>query len=250
MYTHLRNLPVHESMLEISELIYETCKTYLLTQGKFLLILEIFIGVDHRFLLRRPAATWPTFQVADHSGVQRGGNRRQLRRGVVRHSREHVRQLAHGVRQPARQALPVLRDSAQGRHEHRHDADQRGAVHHAVHPAVHSGRLRGALLHRIRDRRIAGRGGAARGGRHLHQDRRHRRGPDEDRVQDQGRRRAQPGRDRGLHRRQRGRFGGTLGRRFRNLRRHRRGADHLHHPGRQQRHHARCSCWCGSSPCA
>jgi len=44
MYRHLRNLPVHESMLEISELIYETCKTYLLTQGKFLLILEIFIG--------------------------------------------------------------------------------------------------------------------------------------------------------------------------------------------------------------
>ncbi len=45
MYTHLRNLPVHQSMLEISELIYETCKTYLTTQGKFLMILEIFIGV-------------------------------------------------------------------------------------------------------------------------------------------------------------------------------------------------------------
>ncbi|HEY2844885.1 MAG TPA: sodium/proton-translocating pyrophosphatase, partial [Bryobacteraceae bacterium] len=44
MYKHLRNLPVHASMLEISELIYETCKTYLLTQGKFLLILEVFIG--------------------------------------------------------------------------------------------------------------------------------------------------------------------------------------------------------------
>ncbi|HLG97340.1 MAG TPA: sodium-translocating pyrophosphatase [Bryobacteraceae bacterium] len=43
-YTQLRNLPVHRSMLEISELIYETCKTYLITQGKFLLILEIFIG--------------------------------------------------------------------------------------------------------------------------------------------------------------------------------------------------------------
>ena len=37
-------LPVHESMLEISELIYETCKTYLITQGKFILILEVFIG--------------------------------------------------------------------------------------------------------------------------------------------------------------------------------------------------------------
>jgi len=45
MYTHLRNLPVHQSMLEISELIYETCKTYLTTQGKFLMILELFIGV-------------------------------------------------------------------------------------------------------------------------------------------------------------------------------------------------------------
>jgi K(+)-stimulated pyrophosphate-energized sodium pump len=44
MYVHLRNLPVHESMLEISELIYETCKTYLITQGKFLMILEVFIG--------------------------------------------------------------------------------------------------------------------------------------------------------------------------------------------------------------
>ncbi|HYI93793.1 MAG TPA: sodium-translocating pyrophosphatase [Bryobacteraceae bacterium] len=45
MYKHLRDLPVHASMLEISELIYETCKTYLITQGKFLLILELFIGV-------------------------------------------------------------------------------------------------------------------------------------------------------------------------------------------------------------
>jgi K(+)-stimulated pyrophosphate-energized sodium pump len=44
-FTQLRNLPVHRSMLEISELIYETCKTYLITQGKFLLILEAFIGV-------------------------------------------------------------------------------------------------------------------------------------------------------------------------------------------------------------
>jgi K(+)-stimulated pyrophosphate-energized sodium pump len=44
-YTKLRNLPVHSSMLEISELIYETCKTYLFTQGKFLVILELFIGV-------------------------------------------------------------------------------------------------------------------------------------------------------------------------------------------------------------
>jgi len=45
IYGQLKNLPVHASMREISELIYETCKTYLITQGKFLLVLEVFIGV-------------------------------------------------------------------------------------------------------------------------------------------------------------------------------------------------------------
>jgi K(+)-stimulated pyrophosphate-energized sodium pump len=45
IFNQLRNLPVHRSMREISELIYETCKTYLITQGKFILLLWIFIGV-------------------------------------------------------------------------------------------------------------------------------------------------------------------------------------------------------------
>jgi K(+)-stimulated pyrophosphate-energized sodium pump len=45
IYGRLKRLPVHSSMLEISELIYETCKTYLVTQGKFILLLWVFIGV-------------------------------------------------------------------------------------------------------------------------------------------------------------------------------------------------------------
>jgi K(+)-stimulated pyrophosphate-energized sodium pump len=45
IYMNLKKLPVHRAMREISELIYETCKTYLITQGKFILILEIFIGI-------------------------------------------------------------------------------------------------------------------------------------------------------------------------------------------------------------
>src|SRR4051812_1335592 len=45
IFRRLRNMPVHRSMLEVSELIYETCKTYLITQGKFILLLEVFIGV-------------------------------------------------------------------------------------------------------------------------------------------------------------------------------------------------------------
>src|SRR3984957_7309679 len=45
IYSHLKNLPVHRAMREVSELIYETCKTYLFTQGKFLLFLWVFIAV-------------------------------------------------------------------------------------------------------------------------------------------------------------------------------------------------------------
>jgi K(+)-stimulated pyrophosphate-energized sodium pump len=45
IFNRLKNMPVHRSMREISELIYETCKTYLLTQGKFLLLLWIFIAI-------------------------------------------------------------------------------------------------------------------------------------------------------------------------------------------------------------
>jgi K(+)-stimulated pyrophosphate-energized sodium pump len=43
-FTRLRRLPVHRSMLEVSELIYETCKTYLTTQVRFIGILWLFIG--------------------------------------------------------------------------------------------------------------------------------------------------------------------------------------------------------------
>jgi len=45
IYVQLKNLPVHRTMREISELIYETCKTYLVTQGKFIVLLWVFIAV-------------------------------------------------------------------------------------------------------------------------------------------------------------------------------------------------------------
>ena len=45
VYGQIKSMPVHRSMAEVSELIYETCKTYMLTQGKFILLLEVFIGV-------------------------------------------------------------------------------------------------------------------------------------------------------------------------------------------------------------
>ena len=45
IYARLKALEVHRSMREVSELIYETCKTYLGRQVRFLAILELFIGV-------------------------------------------------------------------------------------------------------------------------------------------------------------------------------------------------------------
>ena len=64
---HLKNLPVHRSMREISELIYETCKTYLVTQGKFLLILEVFIAVIIVFYFGVLVGHAKPFRVVDHS---------------------------------------------------------------------------------------------------------------------------------------------------------------------------------------
>ena len=52
-FLRIKALPAHSSMLEVSDLIYETCKTYLLQQGKFLVILELFIGacITYYFLV-------------------------------------------------------------------------------------------------------------------------------------------------------------------------------------------------------
>ena len=56
-FFRLRNLPVHPSMRSISELIYETCKTYLVTQGKFILLLWVFIGIIAAIYFGKLAAT-------------------------------------------------------------------------------------------------------------------------------------------------------------------------------------------------
>jgi K(+)-stimulated pyrophosphate-energized sodium pump len=44
-FIHVKKLPAHKSMLDVSNIIWETCKTYLIQQGKFLIILEIIIGI-------------------------------------------------------------------------------------------------------------------------------------------------------------------------------------------------------------
>ena len=101
IYHQVRRLPVHQSMAEIADLIYETCKTYLLQQGKFLLILEVFIAVIIVFYFGFLQRMEP-IRVVDHPALQPDRHRGQLRRRVVRHPDQHLRELAHGVRQPPR----------------------------------------------------------------------------------------------------------------------------------------------------
>ena len=98
-YSRLQKLPVHRSMLEVSELIYETCKTYLVTQGKFILILEVFVGLIIALYFGL-ILHFPAFPRRHHPALQPDRHCRQLWRRVVRHPRQHVRELAHGVRQP------------------------------------------------------------------------------------------------------------------------------------------------------
>ncbi|MDQ1265569.1 MAG: K(+)-stimulated pyrophosphate-energized sodium pump [Bacteroidota bacterium] len=44
-FLRVKSLKAHKSMLDTAQIIYETCKAYLVQQGKFLIILEIFIGI-------------------------------------------------------------------------------------------------------------------------------------------------------------------------------------------------------------
>ena len=103
----LKNMPVHASMLEVSELIYETCKTYLLTQGKFLLLLECFIGVIIIFYYG-VLQGFEAFRVAIIVLFSLVGIFGQLPGGGVRHAGQYLRQLAHGLRQPDRQGVSLL----------------------------------------------------------------------------------------------------------------------------------------------
>ncbi|MEJ7713007.1 MAG: sodium/proton-translocating pyrophosphatase [Pyrinomonadaceae bacterium] len=126
------------------------CKTYLITQGKFILILEAFIAVIIVLVLRLPAqiragcgslsfCCFSLVGIAGSYGVAWFG----IRVNTFANSRTALASLSG---KPYRN----LRDSAQSRHEHRHAADQRRAAHHALHLALHSARIRRPVLYRLR----------------------------------------------------------------------------------------------------
>jgi K(+)-stimulated pyrophosphate-energized sodium pump len=151
IYNQLKNMPVHKSMLEVSELIYETCKTYLITQGKFILVLEVFIGaviaiyfgVLQHFTLTKVVVIllFSLIGIAGSYGVAWFG----IRVNTFANSRTAFAALrgkpypCYQIPLKAGMSIGMLLISGR-------------AGPHARHPAVHSGRLRRRLLHRLRDR--------------------------------------------------------------------------------------------------
>ena len=217
IFRRIKNLPVHASMREISELIYETCKTYLVTQGKFLLILEIFIGfiivlyfgVLLRFEPMRVLIIllFSLIGIGGSYGVAWFG----MRINTFANSRTAFASLAG-------RPLPVYSIPLES-------GMSIGMLLISVELFLMlcillfiPGEYAGAVLHRLRDRGVPRRGGAPDRGRHLHEDRGHRLGPHEDRLQHQGGRRPEPRRHRRLHGRQRRRLGRPDRRRLRDLR--------------------------------
>ncbi len=123
----VKNLPTHKSMAEVSQIILGDLQNVPDHSGQVHHDAGGADRRDHHLVLRRSATHAgdqgrrdPRLQHRRHSG--------QLRRGLVRHPDQHLRQLAHGLRQLARHAVRRVRDSAQIRDEHRHAADQRRAA--------------------------------------------------------------------------------------------------------------------------
>ena len=204
-YAGVKPLPVHRSMAEISDLIYETCKAYMVQQGKLLLVLELFIGtiiVAYFWMIGFEAYKIAIILLFSLIGM--GGSYGVAWFGIRINTLANSRTAFASLRGKAWPVcdIPLRAGMSVGMM-----LISVELLFMLAHPALHPRRVRGPVLPRVRHRRVARRRGAAHRGRHLHQDRRHRVRPDEGRLQDQGRRRAEPGRDRRLHRRQRGRLG-------------------------------------------
>ena len=128
-------------MREISELIYETCKTYLFTQGKFLLLLWVFIAIVIvlYFGILSPvpgksiAVTLPIILLFSLIGM--GGSYSVAWFGIRVNTFANSRTAFAGLRG---KPYPINHIPLRIRHERWHDADQRRAPYDANHFAVHS----------------------------------------------------------------------------------------------------------------
>ncbi len=229
-YRHTKNMPVHSAMASVSDTIWETCKTYLIQQGKFLAILWALIGACMLYyfagLQHKSAFNVLIILLCSILGIL--GSYGVAWFGIRINTRANSRSAFAALRGTPWQALAIPM----------HSGMSVGLLLVSVELffmicilTFLPREIVGPLLHRVRDRRVAGRQRAADLRRDLHQDRGHRVRPDEDRVPPAGGRSQEPGRHRGLHGRQCGRQRRADGGRIRNLRRDRRRADRFPRPG-------------------
>ena len=201
----------------MSELIYETCKTYLVTQGKFLAILWLLIGAIivayFGFIVKDESGrtmepykvgiilAFSVLGIAGSYGVAWFG----IRMNTFANSRTAFASLA-GKGWPC-YAIPLQAGLSIGMLLISVELFMMLCILLFV-----PGHLAGACFIGFAIGESLGASALRIAGENLHQDRRHRQRPDEDRLQDQGRRRPQPGRHCRLHGRQRGRLGRPDGR--------------------------------------
>ena len=150
-YLQTKALPVHESMAKVSHSIYETCKTYLLTQGKLLAILWVLIAACmvfyFGFLQHNTAGHVLVILLASILGIlgSYGVAWFGIRINTISNSRTAFSALKGNPLRHARHPAPL-------RHEHRPAARRGGIVLHDLHPDVPAARTRRPLLHRLRHR--------------------------------------------------------------------------------------------------
>src|SRR3954447_26748352 len=74
-FFQIKKQPAHQSMLDIAEIIYQTCQTYLIQQGKFLLMLWVLIAIAITYYLMgtghepEAAATPDAVAISEHATI-------------------------------------------------------------------------------------------------------------------------------------------------------------------------------------
>ncbi len=185
----IKNLPAHQSMLDISEIIFQTCKTYLIQQGKFLMMLFTLIAVAmmYYFVGLQHKSVGTGLMVLAFALVGIVGSYWVAWYGIRVNTYANSRTAFASLRGEPWDVvnIPLRAGMSIGLF-----LISLELVMMVIILLFVPSRDRGHLLPGLRHRRVVGCFGPAYRRRYFHQDRRHRLGPDEDRLQRQGRRSA------------------------------------------------------------
>ena len=147
----VRAMKVHKSMKDIGNLIFETCKTYLVQQGKFLIILEIFIGlcIAFYFGFLRSFSLSNVLIILAFSVVGILGSYGVAWFGIRMNTLANARTAFASLE---RKPIKLLNIPLQSRYVYRSSAGISRIDHDALHPALHPRQSGWILFHRFRYR--------------------------------------------------------------------------------------------------